>query len=185
MENSFTDKGNQEDLYDSSWQLIDISNVDDKIIKRLLYKLSLGISDDFFLSFESLIKIGKKAQKEILSFIKADSLDPFIKEILFFLLRLIDKEDIQYPLLMRLYNPDFIIRARTIMEIDERKRKKYFKYIIPLIDDPDDSVRWASLQLLISHDLIKKNPLIKEHLEEHLKTEKNQVIRDKIKELVQ
>ncbi|TFF98209.1 MAG: HEAT repeat domain-containing protein [Promethearchaeota archaeon] len=185
MENSFTNKGNQEDLYDSNWQLINISNVDDKIIKRLLNKLKLGISDDFFLSFESLIKIGKKGKKEIVSIMKENDLDPFVKEILFFLLKLIDNKEIQKPLLYRLFNPDFIMRARTIMEINDRGIEKYFKYVIPLIDDPDDSCRWAALQLLISHGLIEKNPIIKHHLKEHLKLEKNQVIKDKIREIIQ
>lgn len=185
MENSFTNKGNQEDLYDSNWQLINISNVDDKIIKRLLNKLNFGICDDFFLSFESLVKIGEKAQKEIVSFMKSNDLDPFINEILIFLLNLINEEKVQKPLLIRLFNPDFITRAKTIMEIDERGKEDYFKYIIPLIEDPDDSVRWAVIQLLISHNLIQKNPIVEEHLREHMKSEKNEVIKEKIRELVQ
>ena len=185
MENSFTNKGNQEDLYDSNWQLINISNVDDKIIKRLLSKLNFGISDDFFLSFESLVKIGEKARKEIVSFMKSNDLDPFINEILTFLLKLISEEDVQKPLLIRLFNPDFIMRAKTIMEIDERGKEEYFKYVIPLIDDPDDSVRWAVIQLLISHNLIQKNPIVEEHLREHMRSEKNKVIKEKIRELVQ
>lgn len=185
MENSFTNKGNQEDLYDSNWQLINISNVDDKIIKRLLNKLSFGISDDFFLSFESLVKIGERAQKEIVSYMKSNDLDPFINEILIFLLNLNNEEEVQKPLLIRLFNPDFIMRAKTIMEIDDRGKEDYFKYVIPLIDDPDDSVRWAVIQLLTSHNLIQKNPVVEEHLREHMESEKNEVIKEKIKELVQ
>lgn len=185
MENSFTNKGNQEDLYDSNWQLVNISNIDDKIINRLLNRLSLGISDDFFLSFESLIKIGEKAKEPMVSFMKTNNLDPFVEEILFFLLKLAKEEEIQKPLFFRLFNPDFIMRARTIMEINEKGLEEYFKYVIPLISDPDDSCRWAVVQLLISHDLIQKNPLVKEELKDHLQLEKNKVIKDKIKELIE
>ncbi|MFW9878964.1 MAG: hypothetical protein ACFFG0_38285, partial [Candidatus Thorarchaeota archaeon] len=55
-----------EEEEDVQWDVIEISKVDDKIIRYLLDNLNLeksDLSDSFFISFESLLKIGKKAEK--------------------------------------------------------------------------------------------------------------------------
>ena len=53
-----------------NYKIIEISKVDNKIIKKLIDNLKLGLSDDFFISFESLLKLGKKAESMIESQIK-------------------------------------------------------------------------------------------------------------------
>ena len=63
-----------EDEEDLNWDLIEISQVDDKIIRSLINNLKLDksdLSDNFFIAFESLLKIGKKAE---------DSLETYVKE---------------------------------------------------------------------------------------------------------
>lgn len=174
---------NDEEVGVSNWDFIEISHVDDKIIKKLLDKLVLGISEDFFISFESIIKIGKKAKSEILGFIRRNKLDSFIRELLFLIIQYIDEGNIDTPLIFRLYHPDFVIRAKTIMEIMEMEENSYFKFIMPLIEDPDDSVRYAVLKFLISQNS-KNNPLVFSSLKAHLKKELNPIIKTKIEEFL-
>jgi len=170
------------ELDNSNWDIIEISKIDDKIIKKILNRLSLGISDDFFICFESLIKIGKKAKSAILSFIQENEIDSFIKDVLYYILRMIDKNQSYPSTLLKLYHPDFVVRARTIMEIEDSGKKEYLKYLIPLINDPDDSVRWALINLFISLELTE-NPIVKSKLQNHLNNELNPIISKKIKEI--
>ena len=56
-----------------NWDIIEISKVDDKIIKRLIENLELDtseLSENFFISFESLLKLGKKIESVLDLFIK-------------------------------------------------------------------------------------------------------------------
>ncbi|MGM0469504.1 MAG: HEAT repeat domain-containing protein [Promethearchaeati archaeon] len=174
---------NHTELDHPNWNIIEVSKVDDKIIKNLLNKLSLGISDDFFICFESLIKIGEKAKPSIISFIQENEVDLFIKNILFFILHFIEKKEANPPFLLKLYNPDFIIRARTIMELEAKGEKESLKFLLPLIDDPDDSVRWALIKMLVSLNL-PNNPLVRDILESRLDIELNPIIIEKIKEIL-
>ncbi|MBY9006501.1 MAG: HEAT repeat domain-containing protein [Candidatus Lokiarchaeota archaeon] len=157
-----------------------MSKVNDIIIKNLIDKLNLGISDDFFISFESLIKLGKRAKSGIIAYIEKKELDSFIKNVLVYILYYIDNQKFDLPLVINLYHTDFIIRAKTIMSIEEEGITHYISFILPLINDPDDSVRWAVIKLLITQDLIK-NPLVREHLDNHLKQELNPIIRKNIR----
>ena len=43
-----------------TWDVIEVSKVNDEIIKRLLNYLKSDISENFFISFESLLKLGMK-----------------------------------------------------------------------------------------------------------------------------
>ncbi|MBD3215733.1 MAG: hypothetical protein GF311_24185 [Candidatus Lokiarchaeota archaeon] len=174
---------NHAELDNPNWDIIEISKIDDKIIKKLLNKLSLGISDDFFICFESLMKIGEKAKPVIISHIKKNQIDHFVRDVLYFILNTIKNNNASPPLLPKLYNPDFIMRARTIMEIEESRKVDYLKFLLPLINDPDDSVRWALIKLLHSLELVN-NPMVKTELEAHLSKEKNPIIIKKIKEMI-
>ena len=44
----------------NNYDIIEVSKVNDKIIKKLLDYLKYDISDSFFISFESLLKLGNK-----------------------------------------------------------------------------------------------------------------------------
>jgi hypothetical protein len=174
---------NHADLDNPNWDVIEISKINDKIIKKLLIKLSLGISDDFFICFESLMRIGEKVKPVIIPYIKENQINPFVRNVLYFILNMIENDEASPPLLPKLYNPDFIMRARTIMEIEESRKVDYLKFLLPLIDDPDDSVRWALIKLLNSLGLVN-NPMVKTELETHLLKEKNPIIIKKIKEMI-
>ena len=82
----------------------------------------------------------------------------------------------------QLYHPDFIIRARTIFKIQQTKDKQYLKFILPLLNDPDDSVRWAVITSLDCLDL-NNNPLVHKELKNFIEKESNLVIKEKIKEV--
>jgi hypothetical protein len=181
--NYLPENRNNEEIGDSKWDLIHVSNVDDKIIKKLLDKLSVGVSEDFFISFESLLKIGERAKLQILSYLQEHKLDSFIREVLFIILQFIDGGDIDFPLIVRLYSPDFTVRAKTIFEIMDREQNNYFKFIIPLIEDPDDSVRFAVLKYFISQDLLT-NPIIRNKLKARISKELNPIITEKIREII-
>ena len=59
-----------------NWDVIEISKVDDKIIEILIDNLKLNtadLSETFFISFESLLKLGKKIEPVLDSYIKATS----------------------------------------------------------------------------------------------------------------
>lgn len=171
---------NQEEINSTCWDIIEVSKVDDIILKRLIDKLNLGISDDFFISFESLIKLGKRAKSGIISYIEENNIDSFIKNVLIYILYYINHDEFDLPLIINLYNTDFIIRAKSIMSLEETGIIPYLNFVLPLINDPDDSVRWAVIKLLITNDLLK-NPLVKEHLENHIKQELNPIIKKNIR----
>ncbi|MHA1669005.1 MAG: HEAT repeat domain-containing protein [Promethearchaeota archaeon] len=161
------------------WDIIEVSKVDDKIIKSLLTHLKDKISEKFFISFESLLKIARKIPKLDVSNIisELDESDLFTRELLKFILSFIKKEVIDYQLLPQLYSPDFILRAKIVMKIKEYDNKKYIKFLIPLLDDPDDSVRWSVINYLIMH---KDDQKIHETLKNHINNELNPIILDNL-----
>ena len=67
------DNKNWDEEDNINWDIIEISKVDDKIIQRLINNLKLHTSDlseNFFISFESLLKLGKKIEPVLDSYIK-------------------------------------------------------------------------------------------------------------------
>jgi hypothetical protein len=171
---------------DLNWDVIEISKVDDKIISYLLDNLRLDeseLSDNFFIAFESLMKIGKKAEYVLDSYIREiHEIHNFKLDIFNYLLDFIKNNKIEYLLVPHLYNPDFIMRARTIFKIQQTGDIKYLKFILPLLNDPDDSVRWAVLQFLDTFNMAK-NPLVCKELKYFIEKESNPVIKEKGKEV--
>ncbi|MFW9865163.1 MAG: HEAT repeat domain-containing protein [Candidatus Thorarchaeota archaeon] len=174
---------NEEDL---NWDLIEISQVDDKIIRRLLNNLKLDkseLSDNFFIAFESLLKIGKKAEDSLNEFIKeTHEIHNYKVDIFNFLLDFIKNNTVEYLLVPQLYHPDFITRARTVFKIEQARDKKYLKFIIPLLYDPDDSVRNAVVRVLDTFNMVK-DPLVCKELKCFIELESNPVIKEKIREI--
>jgi len=170
----------------SNYEIIEISKVDDKIIKKLIDNLKLDLSDNFFISFESLIKLGKKAESALESVIhEIDDHHQFKKEIFNLLLNFIKNNKIENPLLLNLYHPDFIVRANALMQIEKNNALKNLNFILPLISDPDDSVRWAVMRLLDSLDPSEKqNTIIFKKLKKQVDVEQNPVIQKKIKKIL-
>jgi hypothetical protein len=169
--------------YDN-WDIIEVSKVNDKIIKKLLNYLKYDISQNFFISFESLLKLGNKIpQLTVKKFInEVDKVHEFKKELFQFILNFTDDGLIEYHLLPQLYNPDFIIRAKAVMKITENNDIKYIKFLLPLLDDPDDSVRWSVIKFLATQI---DNPIIRSELQDHLEKELNPVIYDNLKQIIQ
>ena len=170
----------------SNHKILEISKVDDKIIKRLIDNLKLDLSDNFFISFESLIKLGKKAESALESVIhEIDDHHQFKKEIFNLLLNFIKNNEIENPLLLKLYQPDFIVRANALMQIEKNDALKNLNFILPLKSDPDDSVRWAVMRLLDSLDQSENQaPIIFKKLKKQVEIEPNPVIKKKIKKLL-
>lgn len=170
-----------------NWDVIEISKVDDKIIKRLINNLKLDtpdLSDYFFISFESLLKIGKRAKSVIESYInETNEIHNFKLDIFNFMFSFIKNEIVEDILVPYLYHPDFNIRARTILKIEKVGDLKYLKFILPLLNDPDDSVRWAATKFLDTHKLIK-NPLVYRELKRFFEKESNPVIKQKLKDIL-
>lgn len=168
------------------WDVIEISKVDDKIIRNIIDKMKLDssdLSDSFFIAFESLLKIGKRAEQTIDSYIKETSeIHNFKVDIFNFLLDFIKNNTIEQLLVPQLFHPDFIVRARTIFKIEQDGDKKYLKFIMPLLNDPDDSVRWAVIRFLVKLDMIK-NPLVYKELKIFQELESNPIIKDKLREI--
>ena len=160
---------------DGYWDIIEVSKVDDKIIKRLLNHLKENISEKFFISFESLLKISKKiSELEVNNIINdLNESDLFKREIFKFILSYIKDEVIEYHLLPQLYSPDFLMRAKIIMKIKEYDDKKYIKFLIPLLNDPDDSVRWSVIDYLSMH---QDDQIIYNNLKNHINYELNPII---------
>ncbi len=167
---------------DNNWDLIEVSKVNDKIIKKLLNYLKYDISENFFISFESLLKLGNKIPEyTIESIIKElDQTHNFKKELFQFILNFTKNGIIEYHLLPQLYNPDFIIRARAVMKIKENNDIKYIKFLLPLLEDPDDSVRWSIIRYLAN---FRDNPIILNELKNHLDKELNPIIYKNLKEI--
>jgi len=172
---------------DINWDIIEISKVDDKIIRRLINNLNLDKSDlsqDFFISFESLLKLGKKIEPVLDSFIQETSEIHNSKVDIFnFILDFVKNNTLKYILVPQLYHPDFVTRARTILKLELEGDKNYLNFILPLLNDPDDSVRWAVIRFLNSHKQLINNPLVHKELKSHIKYELNTVIKKKIIEL--
>lgn len=169
------------------WDVIEISKVDDKIIRILFEKMKLDtydLSDNFFIAFESLLKIGKRAEEVIDSIIKeTNEIHNYKIDLFNFLLNFIKNNTIEYILVPQLYHPDFITRARTIFKIQQASDKKYLNFIIPLLNDPDDSVRWAVIRYLNTLHMVK-NPLVYKELKNFIELESNPIIKEKLKEIL-
>ena len=172
----------KEEIDDSNWHVIELSKVDDKIISDLVKNINSEISEEFFISFESLIKISKEKIKLIKSaFDKVKEAEDLRKILLNYILKSLNGS-MKDSTVLKLYNPDFIIRSRTIMELADSCNISYQKYIIPLLNDPDDSVRWSVLQFIIKNELHKNKSIIQK-LKERRKIEGNNVIKKKIESL--
>ncbi len=170
-----------------NWDVIKISKVDDKIIKKLIDNLKLDTSDlseNFFISFESLLKLGKKIEPVLNSFIKETHEIHNCKVDTFnFIIDFVKNNTLKYVLVPQLYHPDFITRARTVLKIAEAGDLSYLNFILPLLNDPDDSVRWSVIRFLNMHEHLLKNPLVYKEIKCYVGKELNPVIRDKMKEL--
>jgi hypothetical protein len=171
---------------DLNWDVIEISKVDDKIIAYLLDNLELdknSLSENFFIAFESLLKIGKKARNVLNTYIqKTNEIHNFKLDIFNFMIDFINNNETKYLLVPKLYSPDFITRAKTIFKLEQAGDKKYLRFILPLLNDPDDSVRWAVLRFLDTNQMVK-NPLVCNELKCFMEIESNPVIREKSKEI--
>jgi len=168
---------------DDNWDIIEVSKVSDKIIKSLLKYLKYDISENFFISFESLLKLGNKVPETTINKIidELEQTHNFKKELFQFILNFIKDGTIEYHLLPQLYNPDFIVRARAVMKIKENDDTRYIKFMLPLLDDPDDSVRWSVIKFLAKYI---DNPIIYNELKNHLEKELNPIIYTNLKEIV-
>ena len=56
--NYLGDNNNYDD--EGYWDIVEVSKISDKIIERLLDYIKNEISENFFISFESVLKLGKK-----------------------------------------------------------------------------------------------------------------------------
>jgi len=166
----------------NNWDVVEVSKVNDKIIRKLLDYLKYDISDKFFISFESLLKLGNKVPeatiKNIIS--ELEQTHNFKKELFQFILRFIKDETVEYHLLPQIYSPDFIVRARAVMKIKDNNDVRYLKFLLPLLDDPDDSVRWSAIKFLSQHI---DNPIIHYELKKHLNKELNPIISENLKDV--
>ncbi len=167
--------------------VIEISKVDDTIIQRLVNNLKLEtpyLSESFFISFESLLKLGKKVTPILKKYIREkDEIHNFKVDIFNFMLDFAGEKTLEHVLVPQLFHPDFITRARTILKLEQMGDLTYIKYIFCLLNDPDDSVRWAVIRFLDTHSQLIRNPLVSKDLKSYIEKESNQVIRDKMKEL--
>jgi hypothetical protein len=172
---------------DINFDVIKISKVNDKIIRRLIKNLSLetsNLSQNFFISFESLLKLGKKIKPVLDSFIQEKSEIHYFKVDIFnFIFDFVKNNTLKYVLVPQLYHPDFVTRARTILKLELAGDMNYLKFILPLLNDPDDSVRWAVIRFLNTHIHLIRNPLVYKELKGHIEIELNPVIKEKMIEL--
>ncbi|MGV9171764.1 MAG: HEAT repeat domain-containing protein [Promethearchaeia archaeon] len=167
-------------MEEQNWQLMEVSEVNDKIIENLLIHLKINLSEEVFISVESLLKIGKKAESQIDDFLTRYSKSKKYHIALIQKISKYLKNEGVNPTLLKLYHPDFIIRAKAIMQLERKEILKNISLIIPCFTDPDDSVRFALVKSLINLDLINHRSF-KSLLKNHCKKESNSVIRDKIK----
>ena len=172
-----------------NWDVIEISKVDDKIIRRLIDNLKLDTSDlseNFFISFESLLKLGKKIEPVLNSFIKETNEIHNCKVDTFnFILDFVKNNTLKYVLVPQLYHPDFITRARTVLKLAQTGDLSYLNFILPLLNDPDDSVRWSVIRFLNMHEHLLNNPLVYKEIKCYIGKENNPVIKKKIFSLLQ
>ena len=180
---SVKDLGDDKHYAESNdYDIVEVSKVNDKIIKKLLDYLKYDISDKFFISFESLLKLGNKVPEATIKNIirELEQTHNFKKELFQFILNFTKDNTVEYHLLPQLYNPDFIVRARAVMKIKENNDVRYLKFLLPLLDDPDDSVRWSVIKFLSQHI---DNPIIHFELKNHLNKELNPIISENLKEV--
>ncbi len=181
--NHIGDYGSEEEVDNVQWNLIKISHVDDKIIKKLITHMKSELSDNFFISFESLINIGMKARELVSKTYNEYSDSTNFRKYLFqFILNFYD-DIVECPLVLRLYHPDFIIRAKNLMQIEEKGDISYLKFIIPLMNDPDDSVRWATIRVLESFKQFEDNPIMVKKIQHRINKEPNPVIKEKLEKI--
>jgi hypothetical protein len=176
--------GDNKDYDDEGvWDVIEVSKVNDKIIKRLLTYLTDNISENFFISFESVLKLIDKIPDFEIKFIlkELDKSNDYKKELFQFILDFKKNNISKYHLLPHLYNPDFILRARTVMKIKENDDIDYIMFLLPLINDPDDSVRWSVIEYLSKYTRI---PIIKKKLADHIDYELNPVIYKNLEKII-
>ena len=170
-----------------NWDVVKISKVDDKIIRRLINNLNLHtpiLSQNFFISFESLLKLGKKIEPVLNTYIQETTeIHNFKVDIFNFILDFVKNNTLKYVLVPQLYHPDFVTRARTILKLELACDMNYLKFILPLFNDPDDSVRWAVIRFLNTHIHLIKNPIVNKELKCHIQKELNPVIKEKMIEL--
>ncbi len=166
---------------DMNWDVIEISNVTNKIINNLLENLKQDISERFFMSFESLIKISRK--KNITSLlekaVKSINNNDWHLDLFELILKYTNENENTHSLIFQLYNPDFIKRARAILQAEHYKILKYARLILPLMDDPDDSVRWAALNYFINLEQID-DPKIQKKIHLRIEKEVNETIQRKL-----
>ena len=182
--NFIRNNGNLTEEDNANWGVIEISKITNRIIDKLINNLTSGLSDDFFISFESLIKIGKKAEP-VLEVVLNDNTEmlTFQKLLFKFALNLIQNDEVENPLVLQLYDPDFITRARAIMQIADSMDLSYIKYVLPLAEDPDDSVRWAAINFFIKTEQLNE-PLVYKKLTLQMKKESNSVIQKKLADVL-
>ncbi|MFO8017281.1 MAG: HEAT repeat domain-containing protein [Promethearchaeia archaeon] len=168
-------------LEEQNWQLMQVSEVGDKIIERLLSNLKTNLSEHVFISLESLLKIGKKAGTAVEKFLNLHSKSDEYHISLIKKLSEILKDEKVNSNLFKLYHPDFNIRARSFMQLDKKEILNNLPLITPFLTDPDDSVRYALIRALISHNLVNHHNF-KHLLEKHCERESNSVIRKEIQE---
>ncbi|MFW9970409.1 MAG: HEAT repeat domain-containing protein [Candidatus Odinarchaeota archaeon] len=170
-----------------NYDIIEISKVDDKIIRRLIKNLRLhtsDLSDNFFISFESLLKLGKKIEPVLDSFMnEIREIHYFKVDIFNFIFEFVKNNTIKYVLVPQLYHPDFVVRARTILKLELTGDMNYLKFLLPLLSDPDDAVRWALIRFLNKHIHLLRNPLVYKELKSYAQKELNPVIKEKMIEL--
>ena len=168
----------------ANWGIIEISKITNRIIEKLIKNLKSELSDDFFISFESLIKIGKKAEPMLKAVINdnAESLG-FQIDLFKFALNLMQSNEVEDSLVLQLYNPDFIARARAIMQIEDAREINYLKYVLPLVEDPDDSVRWAAINFLINTKQLDDSIVYKKLIIQ-MEKESNSVIQKKLTDVL-
>ena len=89
-----------------NWDVIEVSKVNDEIIKRLLNYLKSNISENFFISFESLLKLGMKIPDLTLRSIsnELDQISDVKRELFEFIINFIDSGIVEYHLLPQLYS---------------------------------------------------------------------------------
>ena len=183
--NFIRNDGNLTEEDNANWGVIEVSKITNKIIEKLIDNLKSELSEDFFISFDSLIKIGKKAEPVLKGVLEdnGEKLE-FRKDIFKFFLNFFQNDEVENPLVFQLYNPDFIARARAIMQIEETGDLSYLKYVLPLVEDPDDSVRWAAINFLINMDQLD-DPMVYKKLTDQMEKESNSVIRNKLFDLLE
>ena len=82
----------------NNWDVIEVSKVNDKIIKKLLNYLKYDISENFFISFESLLKLGNKVPEATIQNIikELDQTHNFKKDLFHFILSFIKNGKVEF-----------------------------------------------------------------------------------------